>query len=226
MRDKIEFLFLVLIILGLLAVNRNIWRTTASGEATAGKFTVVLDAGHGGEDPGKVGINGAKEKDINLSIAKKIKGYLENQGIIVHMTREEDCMLAERETQNKKVEDMKERVKIINESQADLAVSIHQNSYEEERIKGAQVFYYSHSEEGKKNAQIIQNELLELDTSNTRIEKANDTYYILKRTEIPTIIVECGFLSNQEEAELLVSEEYQERVAKSIVKGIITCFED
>lgn len=211
---------------GLLAVNRNIWRTTVSDQATTGTHTVVLDAGHGGEDPGKVGVNGAKEKDINLSIAKKVKEELEKQKIIVYMTREEDCMLAQADSRNKKVEDMKERVKIINESQADLAVSIHQNSYEEENIKGAQVFYYSHSEKGKMNAQIMQNALLELDTSNMRKEKANDTYYILKRTEIPTIIVECGFLSNQEEAALLISEEYQERVTKSIVKGIITCFED
>lgn len=226
MRDKIEFIFLILVICGLLAVNRNIWRTTASNQTTTGTYMVVLDAGHGGEDPGKVGVNGAKEKDINLSIAKKVKEELEKQEIVVYMTREEDCMLVQADSKNKKVEDMKERVKIINESQADLAVSIHQNSYEEERIKGAQVFYYSHSEEGKISAQIMQNALLELDTSNTRKEKANDTYYILKRTEIPTIIVECGFLSNHEEAELLTSEEYQERVTKSIVKGIITCFKD
>lgn len=226
MRDKIEFIVLILVILGLLTLNRNIWRTTVSNQATERKYAVVLDAGHGGEDPGKVGINGAKEKDINLAIAKKVKKYLEDQKITVYMTREEDCMLAEPGSTNKKVEDMKERVEIINDSQANLAVSIHQNSYQEEVIKGAQVFYYSHSQEGQKDAIIMQNALLELDASNTRKAKENDTYYILKRTEIPTIIVECGFLSNQEEADLLVTEAYQEDVAKSIVKGIITCFED
>lgn len=226
MRDKIEFIVLILVILGLLTLNRNIWRTTASNQATEGNYTVVLDAGHGGEDPGKVGINGAKEKDINLAIAKKVKKYLEEQKITVYMTREEDCMLAETGSTNKKVEDMKARVEKINASQANLAVSIHQNSYQEEGVKGAQVFYYSHSQEGQKDAITMQNALLELDASNTRKAKENDTYYILKRTEIPTIIVECGFLSNQEEADLLVTEAYQEDVAKSIVKGIITCFED
>lgn len=226
MRDKIEFIVLILVILGLLTLNRNIWRTTVSNQATEGNYTVVLDAGHGGEDPGKVGINGAKEKDINLAIAKKVKKYLEEQKITVYMTREEDCMLAETGSTNKKVEDMKARVEKINDSQANLAVSIHQNSYQEEGVKGAQVFYYSHSQEGQKDAITMQNALLELDASNTRKAKENDTYYILKRTEIPTIIVECGFLSNQEEADLLVTEAYQEDVAKSIVKGIITCFED
>ena len=97
---------------------------------------------------------------------------------------------------------MKARVAVINETAPVLAVSIHQNSYHQEGVKGAQVFYYTHSEEGKKAAELMQEALLVLNTENNRKAKANDTYYLLKRTEAPTIIVECGFLSNWEEAEL------------------------
>ena len=94
------------------------------------------------------------------------------------------------------------------------------NSYHQEGVKGAQVFYYSHSEDGKKAAEVMQKALLSLNTDNNRKAKANDTYYLLKRTEPPTIIVECGFLSNWEEAELLKDKEYQESIAEAIVEGI------
>ena len=88
------------------------------------------------------------------------------------------------------------------------------------------MFYYSHSEKGKRAAEIMQKALLEIDPENTREAKENDTYYLLKRTEVPTIIVECGFLSNYEEAEKLIDENYQEQIADVIVEGIITCLEN
>ena len=135
-------------------------------------------------------------------------------------------MLAKEADTNKKVQDMKARVQKINEAAPALVVSIHQNSYSEESIHGAQVFYYTHSEAGKKAAEIMQKELLSVDPENTRQAKANDTYYLLKRTEVPTIIVECGFLSNYEEAEKLIDPEYQKQLSQAIVKGIITCLEN
>ncbi len=186
-----------------------------SGKADAGNL-VVIDSGHGGKDPGKVGVNGVNEADVNLKIAQKLKKILEAQGVTVIMTREDEGSLA-----GSKSEDMQKRVSIINEKKPALAVSVHQNSYSSEEVHGAQVFYYTNSAEGGKAARIMQEALLDVDGDNKRKEKANDTYYMLKRTDVPVIIVECGFLSNRAEADLLVTEEYQDRLAEAIAKGIL-----
>lgn len=220
MRQRVELLLSVLFLLGLIAASRSIGKYVSSAQVENGKAVVVVDAGHGGSDPGKVGVNDAKEKDINLTIANKVEKLLEKQGVKVVMTRTDDSMLAKADAQNKKAEDMKARVEIIDKELPDLVVSIHQNSYHEENVSGAQVFYYSHSEKGKEAAEIMQKALLAFDEDNHRQEKANDTYYLLKRTESPTIIVECGFLSNQEEAALLVTEDYQNQVAQAICDGV------
>ena len=176
---------------------------------------VILDPGHGGFDPGKIGINGALEKDINLVLSQKIKKRLEEMGLRVIMTRETEDALAD-----SKVEDLKTRVTMINEKEPSIAVSIHQNSYSQESIHGAQVFYFTHSKSGEQAAKVLQDAMLEADPNNTRQAKANDTYYLLKKTKGTTVIVECGFLSNQGEASLLVTDDYQEKMAASVAKGI------
>lgn len=225
MRRKLGIILMIAILTGVVIGSQRLGeylyeQTDVENEiATAGdtaEMVVVVDSGHGGSDPGKVGINGAIEKDVNLKIAIKLKSLLEKQGIKVIMTREDENGLAD-----SKVEDLKKRVSIINQEKPLLAVSIHQNSYQGESIHGAQVFYFTHSQEGEKAAKIIQEALLEADSENTRSAKANDTYYMLKKTEVPVVIVECGFLSNQKEADLLVTEEYQQKVAEAVVKGII-----
>ena len=160
--------------------------------------TVAIDSGHGGIDPGKISADGILEKDVNLAIASKLKILLEQSGITVIMTRADDNGLYQESDSNKKAADMKKRCSIINGSKADIAVSIHQNSYVGESSKGAQVFYYKQSEEGKKLA-----------------------YYMLRNTQVPTVIVECGFLSNREEAYKLNNEEYQQKTAYSIYCGIM-----
>lgn len=226
MRKKIELILVMLTLAGLVMVSKKLEKYVNSDKVEKKGYTVVLDAGHGSSDSGKVGINGVLEKDINLSISKKIKKYLEEKGIRVVMTRDKDESLAEGENGNRKVQDMKARVKRINDTKPDLAVSIHQNSYHEESIHGAQVFYYEHSESGEKDARILQEALLAVDPDNTRQVKANTTYYLLKRTEVPILIVECGFLSNQEEAEKLASEDYQKEIAKAIANGIESCLKD
>ena len=226
MRRKAEFFLLILLLAGLIVISRNLGRYVSSGKVKRAENTVVLDSGHGGSDPGKVGVNNAKEKDINLKIAKKVKKLLEKKGIKVVMTREDDTMLAKDKNGSQKVQDMKERVKLINSTGPELAVSIHQNSYHEESIHGAQVFYYKHSEHGEQFAAIMQKALLSIDKQNRRQPKADDTYYLLKKTEVPTVIVECGFLSNPEEAEKLVTEEYQQQIAEAIVKGIEACMKE
>ncbi len=226
MRKKIELILVMLTLAGLVMVSKKLEKYVNSDKVEKKEYTVVLDAGHGSSDSGKVGINGVLEKDINLSVSKKTKKYLEKKGIRVVMTRDKDESLAEGENGNRKVQDMKARVKRINDTKPDLAVSIHQNSYHEESIHGAQVFYYEHSESGEKDARILQEALLAVDPDNTRQVKANTTYYLLKRTEVPILIVECGFLSNQEEAEKLASEDYQKEIAKAIANGIESCLKD
>lgn len=197
-------------------------RKDNAGDERDGRLVVVIDAGHGGIDPGKVGINQALEKDINLVIAGKVKRYLELSDVKVIMTREGEEGLYQPEDSNKKVQDMKNRVSLIDSSGADLAVSIHQNSYSEEYVKGAQVFYYATSLQGKAMAETMQETMAEvLDKENRREAKANDSYYLLKKTKTPIIITECGFLSNSEEAGLLTDESYQDRVAWAIHLGIL-----
>ncbi len=187
------------------------------------KLTIVVDAGHGGRDPGKVGINGALEKDINLSVALKLRNLLELNDINVIMTREDDSGLYSEGDSNKKAVDMRKRVDIINNSDAILAISIHQNSFTQESIKGSQVFYFGDSKEGKEFAEIMQDQLKKsLQDGNKRLAKANDSYYMLKKTQCPIVIVECGYLSNSAEAALLTDENYQEKLAWAIHLGLLS----
>lgn len=183
---------------------------------------VVLDSGHGGFDPGKESKSGIKEKDINLSIAFQLKKLLEDSGIEVVMTRTDDQGLYSENDSNKKAADMKARCKIIDDAKPDIVVSIHQNSFQSSSIKGAQCFYYKHSADGKKLAETLQEALKnDLDSSNDRVEKSDTSYYMLVHTSAPTVIAECGFLSNPEEAAKLNSEEYQKQVAQALYNGII-----
>lgn len=203
----------------VLVNGRNVENTE---DVSQSQICVVINAGHGGDDPGKIGINQLLEKDVNLSIALKVRQYLEAQGIRVVMTREDENGLYDSGAPNKKVQDMKRRVALIEETAPAITVSIHQNSYPEEYVHGAQVFYYDGSRDGQLLAQLLQEQLVQkLDPENHRQIKANDSYYLLKKTDVPIVIVECGFLSNQAEAKLLGQEEYQDRVAWAIHMGIL-----
>lgn len=227
MKEKARFAAAAALLICLIILCR--WAGQAlheeiqKGKEVTGKISetvVMLDPGHGGIDAGKTGVNGAEEKDINLQISLYIKKFLSDEGIKVVMTRTEDNRLAETQ-----VEDLKERVRIMNEEKPVLTVSIHQNSYHEESVQGAQVFYYGDSSEGKEAGEIMQSTLNEKLQGNDKEAKANRSYYILKKTEVPVIIVECGFLSNYEEAEKLADEEYQKTVADAVKEGIINYIE-
>lgn len=199
-----------------------VWMGTPGMSYEDAGWCVVLDAGHGGKDPGKVGITGCYEKDINLEIVQKLKLFFEMEGVEVVLTRDGDYGLYQESDSNKKNADMRNRAELIEESGADVVVSIHQNSYTDESIKGAQVFYYSQSTEGKQMARSLQESMVRvLDNENHRKEKANDGYYLLKNAVCPSVIVECGFLSNENECRLLESEYYQEKVAWSVFMGIM-----
>lgn len=141
----------------ILAVKYGSVHVTGSGGARIKEIpVVVIDAGHGGTDPGKVGVDGSLEKDINLAIAERLKTYLQQDDVKVIMTRETDMGLYSETDSRKKMADMKKRCEIIEESGADLVVSIHQNSYHEESVSGGQVFYYRDSSKGKALAAILQ----------------------------------------------------------------------
>lgn len=188
---------------------------------------VVIDVGHGGNDPGKVGIDQVLEKDLNLEIALKLEALLKQSDLRVVMTRTSDCGLYDEDASNKKAQDMKRRIEFMEEQNADLVVSIHQNSFQDSAVCGPQCFYYAHSKEGQFAASILQNTLNQgLAVESPRQEKANDSYYILKKSAMPTVIVECGFLSNPAEAQLLQDEQYQEKMAFQIYMGIQRYFND
>ena len=189
-------------------------------------FCIVVDAGHGGADPGKVGINDILEKDINLSVALLLAEKLESAGISIVLTRDADVDLANGAS-NFKSADMRNRCALITEANPIFTISIHQNSYPAENVTGAQVFYYTQSAEGKALATTLQNSLItNVDPSNRRQPKANDSYYLLKKTPTPTVIVECGFLTSPSESALLVTPEYQEKLVNAICLGILEYLED
>ena len=224
-KEHLELIMSVALILCAFLLAGRGWEMALGERVTEGtdRKVVVVDAGHGGRDPGKVGVDGCLEKDLNLEIAKKVQAILEQQDIKVIMIRDTDKGLYEEQTSNKKVQDMKNRCALINETEPDCVVSIHQNSYHEEYVSGAQVFYYSSSAEGKALAEALQSELISYaDPENHRQAKANDSYYLLKKTEAPIAIVECGFLSNWEEAAKLQDDGYQSRIAWAVSMGILT----
>ena len=188
--------------------------------------TIVLDAGHGGIDPGKVGINNALEKDINLSIVKKLQALLEEEGFPVYLTRETDQLLAPLNSSSQKKDDMIARIEMITDINPFFTISIHQNSFTDPSVSGPQVFYYKDSEASATMAHVLQDALnLQLNPAKHRAPQTNQNYYLLTRTPTPTVIVECGFLSNPSEADLLAQETYQEKVAHAIFLGILSYYE-
>ncbi|QGQ44031.1 N-acetylmuramoyl-L-alanine amidase CwlD [Metabacillus sediminilitoris] len=187
---------------------------------------IYLDPGHGGPDGGAVG-NNTLEKDISLSITLLLRDYLQEQGALVLLTREEDVDLADEDTSGysrRKAEDLKKRVKLINESEADLFLSIHLNAIPSARWSGAQTFYNGRFIENEDVAKYIQDELRRNLENTERVAKPIDGVYLLKNSEKPGALVEVGFLSNPQEEKLLNSEQYQEKVAASIYNGILRYF--
>ena len=192
-----------------------------AGTLSANKRIIVIDAGHGGWDPGKVGKNDIMEADINLAIAEDLQILLDIAGATVFLTRAEDIALGD--TKNT---DLAARTAMPSNMQADIFVSIHQNAFHTDKVSGAQTFYYDTSGESKRLAEAIQARLRSfLDTENRKEAKADDNYYLLKKTSTPAVIVECGFLTNNEEAQMLAREDYQEKVAWSIYLGILDYFD-
>ncbi|MBP1970936.1 N-acetylmuramoyl-L-alanine amidase [Virgibacillus natechei] len=194
------------------------WSLPLSGK------TIVIDPGHGGVDGGAVGKDETLEKDIALSISKKLQSYLHQSGALVYLTREEDVDLAAEDTEGysrRKMEDIRNRLQFIHDQEADFFLSLHLNALPSDKWSGAQTFYYPEQDESRHLAQMIQSEIIRNLENTDRTPLANNGVYLLKNAEIPGALVEVGFLSNEQERELLKQDEYQQRMSASIYEGIL-----
>ena len=189
---------------------------------------IVLDAGHGSPDEGATSSNGNSEAEINLKIALKLQKLLESSGATILLTRYDENAIYELDAKTiseKKVSDIKNRVKIGNESSADIFVSIHLNKIPQKQYSGWQTFYKKGDENSKTLATSIQNNLKDsIDTPNNRVPLELNNIYIMKHVDIPIALVECGFLSNDNEEALLITDAYQDKLAWGIYNGIMDYF--
>lgn len=225
-------LMLIVIIVGvftfeyqLAKTERETMRVTATPVSSK---VVIVDAGHGTPDEGAESSNGITEAQINLKIALKVQNLLEQSGCTVILTRSDDNAIydIDKDTlREKKVSDIKNRVKIGNESSADIFISIHLNKISESQYYGWQCFYKNNDENSKRLANTLQSTLNEtIEKTNDRVALPIKDIYIVEHVEIPISIVECGFLSNPEEEKQLQEDEYQNKLAWGIYNGIINYF--
>ncbi|PAV27855.1 N-acetylmuramoyl-L-alanine amidase CwlD [Virgibacillus profundi] len=194
------------------------WSLPLSGK------TIVIDPGHGGPDGGAVGKDKTVEKEISLAVAKKLQNYLQQNGALVYLTREEDKDLAQDDTKGlsrRKAEDIRNRLAFIHDKNPDFFVTIHLNALPSTRWSGAQTFYYPEFDESKHLAKMIQSEIIRNLENTTRSPLAINGIYLLKHAEVPGALVEIGFLSNEQERELLKQDDYQQKMAASIYEGIL-----
>lgn len=197
--------------------------TTAS--ASQGERVIVIDAGHGGIDAGVLGVNtDIKESDINIAIAKQLKSYFSEAGFTVVMTRTSNGGLYGLPTSGFKKRDMQKRKQIIEECAADMVISVHQNSCPLESRRGGQVFFNPASSSGKELADCIQQSLNSMEECVRKSSALAGDYFMLKCTENPSVIVECGFLTNGEDEKLLSTPAYQKSVAYAIFKGAVSYY--
>ncbi len=205
----------------ILTISKNVFATTTEKI----NYTIVLDAGHGGIDGGSEGVlTGVKESELNLKVTKKLEKLLNTFGFNVVLTRTNADGLYSQLATNKKQDDMKKRKEIIQKSKPNMVVSIHMNSFPNKHERGAQVFYQVGEETSKQLAQTIQNEMIK-NLVEAREFCNHSDLYILQCTQNPSVVVEGGFLSNPEEEALLITDEYQEKLAYSVFCGILKFFE-
>lgn len=210
------YLIILLILLLIAAVTLIFKNKSVTVMTPVSSKKIGIDPGHGGSDPGAVSPTGIIESEINLKIALKLKEIIRANGGEVIITREKE----EAFSSNKR-EDLEQRKEIIDRELCDLFISIHLNSFKDSRYYGAQVFYKPDSPESMRLADMIQEELrVKLDENNTRLPQERDDIFLLRELEIPSVLVECGFLSNEQEARLLQSSKYQEKIALGIYNGI------
>lgn len=213
-------------IISIFIISVQQVKTVSTANVFANETTIIIDAGHGGEDGGAIGADGTVEKNINLSISLKLNDILSSLGYKTRMVRTEDISIHDSTAmtiRDKKVSDIHNRVQIMEEYDNCIYVSIHQNKYDDSKIWGAQTFYSPNNEESKDLAEFIQKNIIStLQPDNNRVVKKSGTnIYVLYNAPKTAVMVECGFLSNPNELDKLKSENYQTQLALSITNGII-----
>ncbi|ASN03642.1 N-acetylmuramoyl-L-alanine amidase CwlD [Virgibacillus necropolis] len=217
------FGFAVLLVLISQPIGSPVSTWSSWSLPLAGK-TIVLDPGHGGPDGGAVGKDKTLEKGITLTVAKKLQNYLQQTGAVVYLTRNKDTDLADSNTKGlarRKAEDIRNRLQMIKDKEADFFISVHLNALPSTKWSGAQTFYYPKSDKSKHLAKLIQAEIIRNLENTDRTALPLKGMYLLKHAEAPGALVEIGFLSNEQERELLKKDDYQEKMAASIYEGVL-----
>ena len=231
--NKKKALILTLVVVFLIflsgVLKEKLFVTEETFLPSSGK-TVIIDAGHGSPDGGAVGESGVLEKDLNLSVAMSLQKFFESGGTQVLLTRSDDNGIYDvsGSIKNKKVSDIKNREEFIKSVNADAFISIHMNKFPEKKYSGPQVFYSGNNEKSKSLAECIQKSMISAlnPQSKREIKQADSSIYLLKHTEIPAVLVECGFLSNPEEENKLKDKNYQRQLAWSVYCGIVEYFNE
>lgn len=226
LKKFIPYLIIITVVIGAVfsgSVSRNNSAIQSSSENTP---VIILDAGHGGIDGGAVAADGTAEKNLNLDIVLKMQTYLEKLGYKIILTRSEDISIHSSDaqtTREKKVSDLHNRLDIIKSNPDSVFVSVHQNYYTQSKYSGTQVFYSVNNPQSEKLALCIQNSVVSsLQPDNTRkIKPSGNSIFLLSNSDVPSVLVECGFLSNSAETEKLKNENYRMQMAEYICKGII-----
>ena len=232
-RVILKFICFLLVLTVALNLSSNYFghsdEYTAAALSLANQKTIIIDAGHGGEDCGAIGTNGVYEKDLNLAVATALGEEFSKNGYAVIYTRLDDKLLYT-EDENiygiRKISDLKNRCKIGAETPEALFISIHMNSFSESKYSGTHVYYSEKNEASYPLAMSVQNKVKsDIQQNNNRIPKAGKSIYLLENLDNPAILIECGFLTNPEECEKLSQKEYQKQLSFSIFCGIIEYIE-
>lgn len=227
---KEVLLVLPLLVLGLVFVFVERNETVPTMYLPITDKVIAIDAGHGGIDPGAVGKQGVKEDEVNLQIALKLRKLIEENGGVVILTRNDGEGLYTEKSKTireKKNEDLRNRKIEVNNSQPDVLLSIHLNSFTQSQYYGAQTFYKAGCEKSKNLALIIQEEFKNvLDKNNKRLPQPRDDIYVIKESEAPAVLIECGFSSNLEEERRLNDPKYQQKIAWGIYIGVMRYFNE
>lgn len=216
-----KFLFVIIVVMLILSIGFS--GIVAYSASKFNGITIVLDAGHGGRDGGSVGANGTIEKEINMDYTLLLKEKLTKAGYRVELTRKNDDGLYSELAKNKKLSDMKARCEIIKRANPNLVVSIHMNSFSNKSARGANTYYRADDKASQAVGDLIQKSLHTQCNTNSTQSKVGD-YYILKCSYYTSVLIECGFISNPEEENLLNSNQYKEKFTDAVCNGIFLYF--